>query len=635
MAASSRSASALLPMCAVVSLLVALALTLDYGLGAGLPHESIEFAGLLYFALLLGAPLVLYPLAWRAGLGRAQRALLSLAPGVLWWMSEVGFRLEGHSFAEAVWLAVSPFNVFHLSVVLTTLVLADVGCRVVERRTNPVVRAPSWKRISLMVFGIPAGFGAAVVWVPGFLFGYHSFFQSELLPVPETRSGPLLIESGEAPNSEAQRPNIVFILSDDHRADFTGYAGHPFVETPALDRLAREGVRFNRAYVTSSLCSPSRASFLTGQRPALHGVWNNFTPWSNENRTFFEYLSQAGYETAFVGKWHMPGQLPELRGVDHFTTFTNMGGQGLYEWNPLVVDGKDEPSTTRYIATELTNRALAWLGERVAARTPGDQARPFALMLSHKSVHADFVPDEPDRGRYADAGVNLPEGAHAWSHQTRGQYAHMTYTPLASAIRRYGEAIASMDREIGRVLDWLDEQGLAENTLVIYASDNGYLWGEHGLTDKRWAYEESIRIPLLARLPALGHPKGASSEAIVANIDLAPTLVELAGWESPEHMQGRSFASLLRDPSTQPTRDALLYSYYFEPPYPAPTVSAIVTPKFKYVETEGVGERLYDLSLDPGELHDAIDDLDPGVSTALKRRLAQLRVAARSPGLEP
>jgi N-acetylglucosamine-6-sulfatase len=333
----------------------------------------------------------------------------------------------------------------------------------------------------------------------------------------------------------------------------------------------------------------------------------------------------------------MPGNLPELRGVDHFLTFTNLGGQGTYEWNPLVVDGKEEPSSTRYIATELTNRALRWLDAHLArgksrAGASGND-HPFALMLSHKSVHADFKPDEPDRGRYQNAAVELPKGAHAWTHQAKAQYAHMTYLPLSDAVRVYGEAITSMDREIGRVLDWLDEHGLAQNTLVIYASDNGYMWGEHGLTDKRWAYEDSIRIPLLVRLPSIGHPKGARSDAIVANVDLAPTLLELAGFGTPAHMQGKSFVPILRDPSrnddANPWRSELLYSYYFEPPYPAPTVNALVTPRFKYVETHGRGNSLYDLERDPGELQNLIESVDPQTLADLKGRFAAMQSQVR------
>jgi N-acetylglucosamine-6-sulfatase len=368
-------------------------------------------------------------------------------------------------------------------------------------------------------------------------------------------------------------------------------------------------VRFTRAYATSALCSPSRASFLTGVEPERHGVWNNFTPWSDGNRTFFEYLSQAGYATAFIGKWHMPGRLPVLRGVDHFVTFTNFGGQGSYEWCPLVVDGREEPSRTRYIATELTDRALAWLSEV--------EGRPFALLLSHKNVHSDFRPDEPERDRYRAAPLAPPEGAHPWIHLTNAQYTHLTFLSLDASIRRYAESVASMDREIGRVLDFLAEGGLDRNTLVIYTSDNGYLWGEHGLADKRWAYEESIRIPLLVRYPASGHAAGGAVDRIVANIDVAPTLLALAGIPAPAHMQGRSLLPLLADPSAE-HRDALLYRYFFEPPYPTPTIRALVTPRHKYVAYDRLPPELFDLQADPHEQ----TNLAGGAAAPLEAELA-------------
>jgi N-acetylglucosamine-6-sulfatase len=420
---------------------------------------------------------------------------------------------------------------------------------------------------------------------------------------------------------------VVVVLSDDHRFDFAGYAGHPFVSTPALDRLAAEGVRFERAYVTSSLCSPSRASFLTGTTPHRHGVWNNFTPWSDGNRTFFEYLSRAGYATAFVGKWHMPGGLPRLRGVDHFVTFTHLGGQGVYEWCPLVVDGREEPSRTRYIATELTDRALAWLSERTD--------RPFALFLSHKSVHADFTPDGRDRHRYEPVPVVLPPGTHPWSHLMRAQYTHLAFRPLPTLVRRYAETVTSMDREIGRLLDFLDGEDLARDTVVIYASDNGYLWGEHGLVDKRWAFEESIRIPLLVRHPAGGAAPGSSRRQLVANIDLAPTLLDLAGFETPPHMQGRSLLPVLRDPGAV-HRQALLYRYFFEPPYPTPSVRAVVTDRHKLVAVEGSEPALFDLEGDPREAHDRLaDPADPearALAAILADRMAAISLEALGSG---
>ncbi|MGH0037872.1 MAG: sulfatase-like hydrolase/transferase [Myxococcota bacterium] len=617
-------ASDLAPALGIGAGLALLAASLDHGLDWGLGRGALDVAGRVYFALLLLAPLVVYPLAWRAGLAGRTRVALSLLPGFLWWLTEIPVRLAGHSPAEALWLVMSPVNLAHLYLVGVAVAFADLGCRMAVRLRGGAALRRTRVAAAATVLALLLGPLAVLGSIPVFLNGYRALFQQDLLPRPESFPGPLA-EGRSGPGTPRDAlPNVVFILSDDHRWDFAGHAGHPFAETPALDRLAAEGVRFERAYVTSSLCSPSRASFLTGMHPHRHGVWNNFTPWSDRNRTFLEYLSRAGYATAFIGKWHMPGGLPELRGVDHFVTFTNLGGQGRYEWCPLVVDGQEEPSRTRYIATELTDRALAWLG--------ANHERPFALVLSHKNVHAGFTPDEPDRGSAGEVRIAWPPGAHPWTHMLDAQYTHLSFAPLDDLVRRYAEAIRSMDREIDRVLRFLDARGLAHDTLVVYASDNGYLWGEHGLVDKRWAYEESIRIPLLVRFPASGHAPGTLREQLVANIDLAPTLLDLAGVAIPERMQGRSWLPLLRGPDSDSDsdsesdpaaafRESLLYSYFFEPPYPTPSIRALVTSRYKYVESDGRPPELFDLEADPREQRNLLDDGAPPVAGRLAREL--------------
>lgn len=614
----------LAPSLALSALLGALALTLDHGLALGLSWGVLEAAGRLYFGVLLLAPAAIYPFALRRGAPLRVRLALSLLPGFLWWLTEVAQRLAWHSPAESLWLALSPFNLAHLSINLLAAGAAHLGTRLVAWARGGERLALGLRPVAAALALVVVPPVAIVASVPLFLNGYRALFQADLLPMPQTLPGPLAeaeIERREPPTGRL--PNVVFILSDDHRWDFAGHAGHPFVETPSLDRLAAEGVRFDRAFVSSSLCSPSRASFLTGTTPHRHGVWNNFTAWSDDNRTFLEYLKAAGYRTAFVGKWHMPGGLPALRGVDHFVTFTKFGGQGVYEWCPLVVDGREEPSRTRYIAQELTDRALAWL----AAQGDG----PFALVLSHKSVHAGFTPDAPERGRYAEREPELPPGVHPWVHMTDAQYVHFGSEPLDDLVRHYAEAVASMDRQIGRVLDHLDERGLTERTLVVYASDNGYQWGEHGLVDKRWPYEESIRIPFLARLPAAGHRAGARVDAIVQNVDVAPTVLALAGIEPPAWMQGRSLLPLLREPAA-PWRTDFLYTYYFEPPYPTPTSHAVRTARYKLIHYDGRPTELFDLQADPREqLNRAEDPALAALRERLEARLAELRAAAEGP----
>jgi N-acetylglucosamine-6-sulfatase len=612
-----RRPALLAPPLLVAALLAGLWWLLERGAGRIAPGV-LEAAGLVAFALLLLAPLLLVPLARRAGAPAPARAALALVPAFVWWLGQVAFRLGGHPLPEALWLAASPIHLAHLYLCGIAIVIAEAAAYGLDALRG---RAPGPRGRTLVAAALFVGVGPLVVVgsIPAFLDGYRTLFQRGLLPEPDALPGPLPADGAPAP--AARPPNLVFILSDDHRWDFAGYEGHPFVETPSLDRLAAEGVRFSRAYVTSSLCSPSRASYLTGTHPHRHGVWNNFTPWSDDNRTFLEHLSRAGYATAFVGKWHMPGRLPELRGVDHFVTFTALGGQGVYEWCPLVVNGREEPSRTRYIATELTDRALAWLEGL-------DPDRPFALYLSHKSVHAGFLPDEPDRGLHADAPVALPPGAHVWSAFTKAQYVHLIPRPLDDAIRRYAEAVHSLDREIGRVLDHLDANGLRENTVVIYTSDNGYLWGERGLVDKRWPWETSIRVPFLLRYPASKHPAGAAADGIVANVDVAPTVLDLAGLPVPERMQGRSLRPMLAEPDAR-VRDALLYSYWFEPPYPVPTAHAVVTDRYKWIELGDRPPALYDLLADPDE-RDDLGDTGPQAA-ALRARLRELMEAAGRP----
>jgi N-acetylglucosamine-6-sulfatase len=615
-----RRALVLLPSLGIALVLGLLARALDEGAALGLEHETQRRLGYAYFTLLAGTPLLLHPLAFRAGAGFGMRVAASLLPAALWWGTEVALRLASHSLAESIWLSLSPFIT-----ALFQLLALEIGVAELVGRTIGRVRGGgAWLRArdGLALLGLVLVVGNPLVsalWFVPFSLGFHQVFQAGLLPEPNERPGPL--PAGAIAPATQPLPNLVVIYSDDHRYDLTGYAGHPFVETPSLDRLAAEGVVFENAFVTSSLCSPSRASLLTGMDVRRHGVVNNFTPWSDENRTFFEYLAQRGYRNAFVGKWHMPGHLPELRGVELFVTFTDLGGQGSYENGPLVVNGAPEPSRKRYMAEELTDRALDFIED------VGDA--PFALLISHKNVHAPFTPDLPEQGRYAEAPVSLPEGAHPWSHWTNAQYVHLTPPPLDDALRRYAEAVTSMDRQIGRVLDALEARGLADRTLVLYTSDNGYLWGEHGLTDKRWAYEESIRVPFVLR-----PPKGAGTAReriprLVLSLDIAPTLLDAAGIPTPAGMQGRSVLPLLADEAA-PWRNAFAYSYWFEPPYPTPTQRALRSERWKYIEYEDRPPALYDLASDPQERRNLASEADPKRLTELRGQLDALAADPRA-----
>jgi len=392
--------------------------------------------------------------------------------------------------------------------------------------------------------------------------------------------------SGEGP-----RPNILFILSDDHRWDALSHLGHPVLSTPSLDRLAREGVLFENAFCTTSLCSPSRASFLTGMYAHNHGVKNNMTPWNNAHLTFLEALHGAGYETGFIGKWHMPGEFPRLRGVDRFVTFTVDGGQGRYFNCPLVVDGKEVASRKEYITEELTDYALEFLDR--------GRDRPFCLYLSHKAVHLQFFPPKELDHLYDGAALSLPREADNWVGLTDGNFYPK---PLTSLYRDYLECLVAMDQQIGRVLDKLDALGLADNTVVVYAGDNGFFWGEHHLTDKRWPYEESIRIPFIVRHPGTIRDPGRRASQMVLNIDLAPTLMDLAGLDPPAFMDGESFAPILQSRHAR-GRGAWLYEYFMDYPYAVPETRAVRTDRHKYIEYEGKrAAELFDLVSDPREM---------------------------------
>ena len=389
------------------------------------------------------------------------------------------------------------------------------------------------------------------------------------------------------------RPNIIFILSDDHRWDHLSCVGHPFIKTPALDRLAGEGILFRNAFVTTSLCSPSRASFLTGTYAHTHGVTNNLTPWTNDQNTFLQLLKEQGYDTAFIGKWHMPGQLPRLRGVDQFVTFTVQAGQGRYWDCPLIVNGVETPSRQPYITTELTDRAIGYVEE--------SRSNPFCLVLSHKAVHHQFLPPPDLKHLYDQVDFEFPKEMDPWLLLSRGNLLYGCLGTPSQLYRNYCETLVAMDREIGRLLNRLDELNLTENTMIVYAGDNGYFWGEHNLMDKRFAYEESIRIPFIIRYPKLTVNPGRAAEEMILNVDLAPTLLEAAGLNVPGYMEGRSIMPLLRQ-QDEKWREDWLYEYFTDYPYRVPAQTAVRTATHKYIEFEGRRQpEMYDLQADPKE----------------------------------
>ncbi|MDX1429280.1 MAG: sulfatase [Rhodothermales bacterium] len=414
---------------------------------------------------------------------------------------------------------------------------------------------------------------------------------------------------------ESRPQNVIFILSDDHRYDFMSFhEGAPdFLETPNMDRMAANGVHLQNAFVTTSLCSPSRASILTGRYAHNHRIVDNTSPIPEGTRFFPEVLQEAGYETAYVGKWHM-GEVDDnpQAGFDRWVSFR---GQGVYYDPTLNVDGT-QVKREGYITDILTDYALDWLKSRA-----GDE-KPFFLYLSHKAVHAEFMPAERHRDRYLQETPAYPasmantesnyRGKPAWVKAQRYgwhgvDYAYHGQMDFDTFYRRYCETLLALDESIGRVLDHVQSAGLAENTLVVYMGDNGFMLGEHGLIDKRQAYEESIRVPMIAWAPGYIEA-GSKATQLVRNIDIAPTIFELAGIDTPAEMDGRSILPVL-DGTVAEWDSELLYEYYWEYAFPhTPTVFALRGDRYKYMFYHGLWDvaELYDLETDPKEQHNLI-----------------------------
>jgi len=414
--------------------------------------------------------------------------------------------------------------------------------------------------------------------------------------------------------AQGKKRNIVFLLSDDHRFDMIGAMGHPWLETPNFDRMLRNGVHIQNGFVTTSLCSPSRASVLSGQYCHAHRVMDNSTPLTGDLETFPEVLQRNGYKTAFVGKWHMGGGSDEPRpGFDHWVSFP---GQGVYFDPTLNINGTRK-KVNGYNPDILTAEAAKFLRE--------NKDGPFLLYLSHKAVHDNFSPAPQDKGIYADKPVPYPKsfadtdfnyyGKPDWVREQRmswhgvdGLY-NRRYV-FEDFYREYCECVHSLDRSIGAFLDELETLGLAEDTLVIYMGDNGFQHGEHGLIDKRTMYEASIRVPMIAHCPGL-FGKGKAIDGMCLNIDIYPTICEAAGIEPPPSVQGRSFLPLLEGKNVE-WRTEFVYEYFWERAYPqTPTVIGLRTDQYSYMRYHGIWDvdELYDIQKDPDQMLNLIGDV--------------------------
>ncbi|MCJ7774373.1 MAG: sulfatase [Desulfobacterales bacterium] len=425
-------------------------------------------------------------------------------------------------------------------------------------------------------------------------------------------------------SQQRKKPNIVFILTDDHRWDCLGVMGHPFLQTPNMDRLANEGLLFKNAFVTTSLCSPSRASFLTGQYASVHGVQNNFSRWDEtKNITFMEHLKNGGYDTGFIGKWHMPGgSLPNLPGVDLFVSFTKKDGQGDYFNCPVYVNHELTPNKKPYITEELTDYAIDFVKQK--------RDNPFCLYLSHKAVHHDWKPPEHLKGMYKDADLShLAPGSDKYNTWTNLNWLEGTMGNMHNVYRRYCECLVSVDEQVGRLIDALEHKGILDDTLIVYAGDNGYIWGEHRLYAKHYPYEESIRVPYIVR-PPKGYmtDPGRRADQMILNIDLAPTLLDMAGIPIPGKIQGESFLPVLNS-SRASGRESWVYELFRDFPFGGrvPPHKALRTNRYKYIDWQLCkSPEIYDLHEDPREMNNLFG-AERGKSLAidLKAKLERLK----------
>lgn len=473
----------------------------------------------------------------------------------------------------------------------------------------------------------------------------------------------------------ADRPNIVFLFSDDHAVRTIGAYGGIGEATPNIDRLADEGAVFLRSFCTNSICVPSRATIMTGKHSHANGVLKNGSSWDGSQFVFPRALVEAGYATALIGKWHLtsgPGDE-----FDHWEVLSGAGGQGHY-YNPTF-RSKDggERRITGYSADIIGDLALEWMEGRL------DEEEPFLLMAQFKAPHIHRIPPARHMDRYDSVRLPEPEtlftdwaGKNEWAQDTPmrveifqehilnivpplGEYDlterryrdqigqmnaeqlaayHAAYDPENGAywtrkaagvfegeagkraltrykyqrfIKDYLGCVAAVDDNVGRIVAFLEEHGLAENTLVIYSSDQSFFTGEHGWAEKRWAYEPSLMMPFVARWPA-GIKPGQRVEAMIQNIDYVPTFLELAGVEIPGDVHGRSLVPLFGGEVPADWRTSIYYHYYEDGSYDLPRIEAVRTETHKLIRHYREGYEtfweLYDLRRDPQELENLHDD---------------------------
>lgn len=488
----------------------------------------------------------------------------------------------------------------------------------------------------------------------------------------------LLAASAALGADPPKRPNIVFIFSDDHAYQALSAYGdsRKLIDTPNLDRIAKTGMRFDRCLVPNSICGPSRATVLTGKYSHANGFYNNTNSrFDGSQVTFPKLLQKAGYQTAIVGKWHL---VSEPTGFDHWHI---LPGQGRYYNPPMIANGKPVQHAG-YVTDVITDVSLDWLSKR-------DKSKPFLLMCQHKAPHREWAPalrhlghdkdrkyPEPEtlfddyagRGKaereqdmtiaktmtQLDLKFTYPPGMTDEQKKEWDKY----YKPRNDAFNRkdvdhkamvhwrynrymhdYLGCVKAVDEGVGRVLDYLDKEGLTDNTIVVYSSDQGFYLGEHGWFDKRWIFEESLRTPLLVRWPGVTRPETTNAD-LVSNLDFAPTFLEAAGVEVPKEVQGRSLAPVLKGQTPADWRKSFYYHYYEYPgPHSVRRHYGVVTDRYKLVRfyEPDVNEwELFDLKTDPRELTSVYGKpAYAGVQKQLEAELNRLRTELKVPDPDP
>jgi arylsulfatase A-like enzyme len=475
-----------------------------------------------------------------------------------------------------------------------------------------------------------------------------------------------------------RRPNILFIFSDDHAWQAISAYGEQrrLIETPHIDRIAREGIRFNRCLVPNSICGPSRATILTGKYSHLNGFYNNTNSrFDGSQTTFPKLLQAAGYQTALIGKWHL---VSDPTGFDHWHI---LPGQGVY-YNPVMIRDGQRVQHEGYTTDLITELSLEWLRNR-------DRSRPFLLMCQHKAPHREWEPalrhlghdhdrsyPEPETlfdhfvgrglaerdqdmtiaGTMTARDLKLtappqltPQQRQAWDAYYEPRNAKFRAAKLTGPelvrwkyqryLHDYLGCIKGVDESVGKLLDFLDREGVFANTLVVYSSDQGFFLGEHGWFDKRWIFEESLRTPLLARWPDVT-PPGSATDAIVSNVDFAATFLDAAGLPIPEDMQGQSLVPLLTGETPIDWRKSFYYHYYEYPlPHRVRPHYGVVTDRFKLVhfyKPDVDYWELFDRRSDPHELRSVYGQPDyADIQQELHAELDRLRAELRVPENDP